>query len=172
MIFPANVRLVIFDADDTLRRTTVPGQPCPHRPGEWEPLPGIREALAGVTWGPGGLLMAMASNQDHVAYGHLSAAMARRLLQDAAEAATDHRPEDGAVRFCAHRMDAGCACRKPEPGLLVEAMAHFQVGPGETVFVGDAEGDGEAARRAGVAFLHVSDLLSPGRSGTVEPRRG
>lgn len=160
MIFPARIRLVIFDADDTLRRTTVPGQPCPHRPDEWEPLPGIRDALAGISWGQGGLLMAMASNQDHVAYGHLSAAMARRLLQDAAEAATGHRPEDGAVRFCAHPMDAGCACRKPEPGLLLDAMAHHAVPPGETLFVGDSVGDREAARRAGVAFLHVSVLLS------------
>lgn len=163
MILPAHVRLVVFDADETLRLTTVPGQPCPHGPGEWTTLPGIREALAGTRWGPGGLLMAVASNQDHVAYGHLSAAMARRLLQDAAEAATGHRPEDGAVRFCAHPMDAGCPCRKPAPGLLLEAMAHHGARPGETLFVGDADGDREAARRAGVAFLHVRDLLAAGR---------
>jgi D-glycero-D-manno-heptose 1,7-bisphosphate phosphatase len=161
--FPPHVRLVVFDADDTLRLTTVPGQPCPHRPGEWRPLPGIRDALAGTRWGAGGLLMAMASNQDHVAYGHLSAAMARRLLQDAAEAATGHRPEDGAVRFCAHPMGAGCPCRKPEPGLLLEAMAYHRATPGETIFVGDSPWDREAARRAGVDFLHVGDLLSADR---------
>lgn len=158
--FPAHVRLVVFDADNTLRRVTVPGKPCPHGPGEWELLPGIREALAGLRWGEGGLLLGMASNQDHVFYGHLSAAMARRLLMDAAEAATGHRPPPGAVRFCAHAMDAGCGCRKPAPGLLLEAMAFYGLGPGETLFVGDAEVDREAARRAGVAFLDVRDLLA------------
>ncbi|WP_210528376.1 HAD-IIIA family hydrolase [Rubellimicrobium arenae] len=157
--FPPHIRLVIFDADNTLRRVTIPGKVCPHGPGEWEPLPGIREALAGTRWGSGGLLMGMASNQDHVFYGHLTESMARQLLMDAAEAATGHRPPAGAVRFCAHAMDAGCACRKPEPGLLIEAMAFHGTPPGATLFVGDAEVDREAAHRAGVAFLHVNDLL-------------
>jgi D-glycero-D-manno-heptose 1,7-bisphosphate phosphatase len=161
--FPPHIRLVIFDADDTLRRVTVPGKPCPHGPEEWEPLPGIREALAGLRWGEGGLLMGMASNQDHVFYGHLTEEMARRLLMDAAEAATGHRPPEGAVHFCVHAMDAGCACRKPAPGLLQEAMAFHGVDPGATLFVGDAEVDREAARRAGVAFLDVRDLLAQSR---------
>jgi D-glycero-D-manno-heptose 1,7-bisphosphate phosphatase len=161
--FPPHVRLVIFDADNTLRRVTVPGKPCPHGPGEWEPLPGIREALRGLRWGEGGLRLGMASNQDHVFYGHLSADMARRLLMDAAEAATGHRPPPGAVRFCAHAMDAGCGCRKPEPGLLFEAMAFHGAGLHETLSVGDAAVDGEAARRAGVAFLDVRDLLAQRR---------
>jgi len=161
--FPPQVRLVIFDADNTLRRVTVPGKPCPHGPGEWEPLPGIREALAGLRWGEGGLRMGMASNQDHVFYGHLSAGMARDLLMDAAEAATGYRPPPGAVRFCAHAMDAGCGCRKPQPGLLREAMAFHGLGPDATLFVGDAAVDREAARRAGVAFLDVHDLLAQRR---------
>jgi D-glycero-D-manno-heptose 1,7-bisphosphate phosphatase len=154
---------VVFDADNTLRRVTVPGRVCPWGPDEWEPMPGLREALSGVRWGEGGLRLAVASNQDQVFYGHLSAGMAQRLLMDAAEAVTGHRPEAGAVRFCAHAMDAGCGCRKPAPGLLFEAMAHHGVGPGETLFVGDAEVDREAAARAGVAFLHVDDLLRGGR---------
>lgn len=160
--FPPHIRLVIFDADNTLRRVTVPGRVCPYGPDEWEPLPGIVEALAGLRWGEGGLLLGVASNQDHVFYGHLSAGMAQTLLRDAAEAATGHRPEAGAVRFCAHAMEGGCGCRKPEPGLLLEAMAHHGVRPEETLFVGDAEGDREAATRAGVAFLHVEELLRAG----------
>ena len=39
-------------------------------------------------------------------------------------------------------------------------MAHHGVGPDDTLFVGDAEVDREAARRAGVAFLDVRDLLA------------
>ncbi len=158
--FPAHIRLVIFDADNTLRRVTVPGRVCPWGPDEWEPMPGIREALAGLRWGVGGLRLAVASNQDQVFYGHLTGEMARRLLLDAAEAATGYRPLPSAARFCAHAMDAGCSCRKPAPGLLLEAMALYRVEPGRTLFVGDAEVDREAAERAAVAFLHVADLLA------------
>ena len=164
--FPAHIRLVVFDADGTLRRTTVPGRVCPWGPDEWEPLPGIREALAAVRWGEGGLLLGVASNQDQVFYGHLSAGMALRLLMDAAQAATGHRPPEGAVRFCAHAMDAGCGCRKPAPGLLHEVMAFYGAHDQETLFVGDAEVDREAAARAGVAFLPVADLLAQSGAGS------
>jgi D-glycero-D-manno-heptose 1,7-bisphosphate phosphatase len=116
--------------------------------------------------------MALASNQDHVGYGHLSAAMARRLLLDAAEAATGHRPDPGAARFCPHRMDAGCGCRKPAPRLLVEAMAYHRCAPRETLFVGDAAVDEAAARAAGTGFLHVGCLLAAGRPGDGLHRQG
>jgi D-glycero-D-manno-heptose 1,7-bisphosphate phosphatase len=112
--------------------------------------------------------MALASNQDHVAYGHLSEAMARRLLLDAAEAATCHRPEPGAARLCPHALDAGCPCRKPAPGLLLQAMAHHGAAAPETLFVGDAEVDRLAALAAGVAFTHVGDLVGRSR----EPASG
>src|SRR5689334_11626787 len=36
-------RLFIFDADDTLRHTLVPGQPSPRAADEWELLPGVAE---------------------------------------------------------------------------------------------------------------------------------
>lgn len=160
---------MIFDADNTLRRNTVPGRVCPYGPEEWEPMPGLREALWGVRWGPSGILLAVASNQDHVAYGHLTAAMALRLLQDAAEAATGLRPEPGATRFCPHAMDAGCRCRKPEPGLLLDAIAHHRVDPDVTLFVGDAPVDREAALRAGVRFLDVAALLAGREPGLPAP---
>lgn len=156
-MIPPGTRLVIFDADGTLRRCTVPGQPCPHSPSEWEPMPGVARALAGLDWGR--TAVAVASTQDHVSYGHLTADMARRLLGDAAEAATGRRPPDAALLFCPHAMDAGCACRKPAPGLLLAAMALFGAAPDEALFVGDHAVDREAAARAGVRFLDVADLL-------------
>jgi HAD superfamily hydrolase (TIGR01662 family) len=163
-LFPPHVRLVVFDADGTLRLTTVPAKPCPHDPTEWKLLPGIRTALASAKWGPGGLKIALASNQDHVAYGHLTERMARRLLLDAAEAATGVRPPLWAAFLCPHPMDAGCGCRKPAPGLLLKAMVRYRVSPRETLFVGDAEVDSLAAAAAGVAFLHVAELLAPMRN--------
>jgi FMN phosphatase YigB (HAD superfamily) len=42
--------------------------------------------------------------------------------------------------------------RKPEPGMLFQAMQIIKAYPGETVFVGDQEKDKEAAERAGCRF--------------------
>jgi histidinol-phosphate phosphatase family protein len=149
-IIPAHIRLLIFDADGTLRRTTVAGQPCPHAPGEWELLPQVAETLARLPWQTGKLRLGIASNQDHVAYGWLSERTAYQLLEDLLrEAGVDAA---AVVRICPHAIEANCACRKPAPGLLLSLMKECAVTAAETLFVGDASTDREAARRAGVAF--------------------
>ncbi len=153
-------RLVVFDADDTLRKTVVPGKPCPHGPGEWVLRPGVREVLQEVSWGerPAPHL-GLASNQDHVAYGLLSLDMARRLLRDLAAAATGSVPADPALQLCPHPLEGTCECRKPQPGMLLSIMDYYGVEPAETLFVGDAEVDREEAARAGTAFMWASDLF-------------
>ena len=153
-------RLVVFDADDTLRHTVVPGKPCPHQPEEWVLKPGVRETLLQIRWGgEDGPLVGVASNQDQVAYGLVSLEMARQLLHDLAVAATGSNPDESAVQLCPHAREAGCRCRKPEPGVLLHIMNHYGVDPAETLFVGNAEEDREAAVRAGVAFMWAADLF-------------
>lgn len=154
-----NWRLYIFDADETLRRTLVPGQPCPRRPGEWALTPGASERLRRIPWGPVGPYLGVASNQDQVGYGLLSASMARRLLEDMIAAAAGPVVPAPCIRFCPHPTSEPCDCRKPRPGMLVGIMRHFQVGPAATLFVGDSEADCQAAARAGVAFARARAFL-------------
>lgn len=59
------------------------------------------------------------------------------------------------VYHCPHRPDAGCDCRKPEPGLLIEAMQAAGVSARETCFVGDSLRDLDAARHAGCTPILV-----------------
>ncbi len=153
-------RLFIFDADDTLRRTVVPGKPCPHRPNEWVLMPGVREILADVPWDhPDGPRLGIASNQDQVAYGHLSLATARGLLRDLAQSAANFVPPDGALQLCPHTLELRCNCRKPEPGMLLAIMRHYNIGPSETLFVGNHEVDHGAAARAGTAFQSAEEFF-------------
>ena len=49
-------------------------------------------------------------------------------------------PEGGridAVFFCPHAQDAGCACRKPKPGMLLEIAARFNVALAGVPAIGD-----------------------------------
>lgn len=156
----AGVRLVIFDADDTLRRTTIPGQPCPHGDDEWELLPGVRDRLTTIDWCARGIRVAVASNQDHVGYGLIDAAAAHRLLRAAIDAATDCTAPDPEIRFCPHRLEEPCECRKPAPGMLLDLMRQLEVPPSATLFVGDSPSDSEAARRAGVRFSWASEFFN------------
>jgi len=53
------------------------------------------------------------------------------------------------------RTSSDPAWRKPRPGMLVEACRTFGVGPDEAVFVGDREGDAQAAAAAGMRFVYA-----------------
>ncbi|MEE8243596.1 MAG: HAD-IIIA family hydrolase, partial [Pseudomonadales bacterium] len=59
------------------------------------------------------------------------------------------------VYHCPHHPDLGCDCRKPEPGLLINAMQAAGVSAQETCFVGDSVRDLEAARNAGCTPILV-----------------
>jgi D-glycero-D-manno-heptose 1,7-bisphosphate phosphatase len=153
-------RLFIFDADETLRRTTVAGQPCPRQADQWLLLPGVRQRLSGVSWNHGdGPYLGIASNQDQVGYGHLSFATARQLLRDLAKSAAGVHLPDAALQLCPHRLEVSCGCRKPEPGMLRAIMDYYQVPPSETAFVGNDEPDREAAARAGTDFIWAADFF-------------
>ena len=162
------VKLIAFDADGTLRRCTVAGQHFPCAAGEWEILPGVREKLASIDWGTVGF--GVASNQGGVAAGMLSEPVARSLLIDMARDAlslvpgmqTCFRPPlpMGFIQLCPHGSGEVCACRKPMPGMLRRIMAFYDVRSTETLFVGNADTDMQAAANAGCRFSWAREFFS------------
>jgi len=150
-------KLYIFDADGTLRWTTVPNQPCPNDPGEWQLMPGVTEKLSAIDWGAHRL--GIASNQGGVAAGFMTGEMAYRLLEDMVREAVGYVPPATSIQLCTCSAAVDCLCRKPRPGMLLAIMEHFRAGPDETLYVGDLEVDREAACRAGVAFEWAWDFF-------------
>jgi D-glycero-D-manno-heptose 1,7-bisphosphate phosphatase len=51
--------------------------------------------------------------------------------------------------YCPHHPEAGCACRKPGPGMLLRAAKEHRVDLGRSWMIGDILDDVEAGRRAG-----------------------
>ncbi|GHC09827.1 D-glycero-alpha-D-manno-heptose-1,7-bisphosphate 7-phosphatase [Thermomonas carbonis] len=71
-----------------------------------------------------------------------------------------------ATFWCPHHPDAGngdyradCMCRKPAPGMLLDAIARYGIDPAQSSMIGDKQGDLEAAAAAGVParLLHEQD---------------
>jgi D-glycero-D-manno-heptose 1,7-bisphosphate phosphatase len=155
------VKLYIFDADGTLRRTTVEGLPCPNQPDDWELIPGVRERLAEIDWRGRGVHFGIASNQGGVGMGYMTYEMAYRLLSDmVVETFGVQTPPDGSIEICPHAPHANCPCRKPKPLMLRRLMHRFHVRRDETLFVGDMDRDKEAARCAGVRFLWAHEFFN------------
>lgn len=63
-------------------------------------------------------------------------------------------PLDGWL-FCPHTDGDDCECRKPKPGLVVEAAAALGVRPERCVVIGDIAADVQAAQAAGAAAVLV-----------------
>lgn len=61
------------------------------------------------------------------------------------------------IYFCPHHAKKGlppyniiCRCRKPEPGLLLEAALQYELELSQSVLVGDKNSDMQAAQRAAI----------------------
>ncbi len=129
-------------------------------------IPGALEGLA--TLRGAGIHLSVVTNQSGVGRGLMTGkqldAVHARMLADAAAAggALD------AVLVCPHAPEAGCACRKPAPGLVETAVTQSGILASETLVVGDDGRDLEAAARAHVA----SALVRTGKGRQTEAGAG
>lgn len=116
--------------------------------GEFCFLPGALAALERLARLE--LAVVVATNQSAVGRGILSLgdvdAIHGRMLAEIRQAGGR---VDG-VYVCPHRPDAGCGCRKPQPGLLLRAAAELGLRLEQSVMVGDSLSDVGAAQAAGV----------------------
>jgi histidinol-phosphate phosphatase family protein len=110
-------------------------------------LPGVADGIKLLN--RAGWSVIVISNQRCVAKGLLSVenleAIHRRMSQELGAAGAKI---DG-IYYCPHEKDAGCNCRKPEPGMLLEAAKEHQIDLQSSWMIGDSETDIEAGRRAG-----------------------
>jgi histidinol phosphatase-like enzyme len=56
-----------------------------------------------------------------------------------------------------HAPDAGCACRKPAPGLIEDAARALGVRPKDCIVIGDIASDLAAAEAAGARAILVAN---------------
>jgi D-glycero-D-manno-heptose 1,7-bisphosphate phosphatase len=71
--------------------------------------------------------------------------MMKKAVREAGGEITD-------IFFCPHKPEDYCACRKPEPGLILEASRKYRIDTEDSVMVGDSAKDIECARRAGCRY--------------------
>jgi histidinol-phosphate phosphatase family protein len=72
--------------------------------------------------------------------------------------------EGGRIRgvfYCTHRKDDDCRCRKPRPGLFLEARRQHHLHFNQAVLIGDSESDGLAANLVGCPFIRIVEGEAP-----------
>jgi D-glycero-D-manno-heptose 1,7-bisphosphate phosphatase len=116
-------------------------------------LPGALEALRRLAETP--LLIIIVTNQSAINRG----LMPRHVAQDINRRMTEEIRNSGgridAILMCPHRPDELCNCRKPQPGMLLEAADRFQLDLRQCYLVGDASSDIEAGLKVGCKVVMV-----------------
>jgi histidinol-phosphate phosphatase family protein len=142
---PPRPQAVLFDRDGTL----IEDVPYNRDPEHVRPRPGARAAV--VLLRRAGVRLAVVSNQSGIG---------RALVTEADVRAVNRRVEMllgpvGPWLWCPHAPGEGCTCRKPAPGLVLDAARLLQVPPERCAVIGDIGADLEAAAAAGARGVLV-----------------
>ncbi len=120
---------------------------------EW--IDGALEAIAYLT--QSGYLVFVVTNQSGIARGYYTVAEMEKLHRYMTETAA---VSDGKIEkfyYCPHLPEGSvaeyavdCACRKPKPGLILQALAEYDIDADKSFLIGDKKRDVEAAEAAGI----------------------
>lgn len=132
----------------------------PNSPDEFTLVPGAGQAVA--EFNRLGFLVIVVSNQPGIAKGKFTSAILEQVdAKMRAELAAGGGKLD-AVYYCLHHPDAAmpayrvrCECRKPHPGMLLEAAREWNIDLKNSYMVGDGITDIEAGLAAGTHTIFI-----------------
>jgi D-glycero-D-manno-heptose 1,7-bisphosphate phosphatase len=150
------VKLVVLDRDGTINHDS---DQYIKSPAEWQPIKGSVEAIARLT--QAGWRVVVATNQSGLARGLFDMATLNAIHDAMHRAVQQAGGRIDAIFFCPHTDDAGCDCRKPKPGMLLEIARRLNVDLEGVPVVGDSLRDLQAAAAAGAQPVLV--LTGKGR---------
>lgn len=145
-----SVRAVLFDRDGTL----IHDVPYNGDPEQVRIMPGAREALLELR--ARGIATGVLSNQSGIGRG---------VLTVEEVSAVNRRVEDllgpfDVWDFCPHLPEDGCSCRKPAPGMIINACRRLGIDTADATYIGDIGSDMAAAEAAGCRGVLVPTAVT------------
>jgi D-glycero-D-manno-heptose 1,7-bisphosphate phosphatase len=130
---------------------------------EFKFIPGSIEAIRLLTLG--GFTSIVITNQSALARRFISPGeldLIHGMMKDAIVSGGGMITD---IFFCPHMPNDGCECRKPAPGLLLQAQRKYNIDLSKSIMVGDSAKDIECARNAGCG---QAVLVKTGKDDDVE----
>ncbi len=160
-------RAVFLDRDGVINRAVLRAG-LPHPPQsvqDLEIMPGVGDALAALK--SAGFVLVVITNQPDVARG----TQTRDRVEAIHDLLMQTLPLD-AVKVCYHDDADGCSCRKPAPGMILEAARDLDVELARSYTVGDRWKDIEAGKRAGTTTILIENEYPEKKPGNAAVRVG
>lgn len=143
-------RAVFLDRDGVINRCEVRGgKPyAPRNLSDFRLLPGVAAAVRDLK--DAGLLVIAVTNQPDIGNGLIDVAVVQAMHDKLRRGV----PLDE-IMMCPHRQDAGCRCRKPKPGMLLEAARQRRIDLKKSFMVGDRWSDIVAGQAVGCYTVFI-----------------
>lgn len=138
---------------------------------EFELLPGVSDAIKMIN--ASGYLTIVITNQPVIARGEVTFDELREIHNKMETLLGEQGAYLDGIYFCPHHSDKGfsgeiaelkfdCQCRKPKPGMILQAADDFNIDLKKSWMIGDGESDKNAAEAAGCNAIIIpsnGDLL-------------
>lgn len=148
-------KAAFLDRDGVINRKAPTEDGYVTRWEEMHMLPGVAQAIA--LFNRAGYLVIVVSNQRSVAKGLITAAelnsMHQRMCDELAHAEAEAIIHG--VYYCPHDLRPSCSCRKPQPGMLLEAARTHHIDLSASWMIGDSDNDVEAGKNAGCRTVRL-----------------
>ncbi|MES2203938.1 MAG: D-glycero-beta-D-manno-heptose 1,7-bisphosphate 7-phosphatase [Pseudomonadota bacterium] len=145
------MKLIILDRDGVINYDSPDFIKSPE---EWHAIPGSLEAIALLN--KAGIKVAIASNQSGLARGYFTEDTLKKIHQKMLDELKKCGGHIDKIFYCPHGPHDDCACRKPKPGMLLQAFEYFNVKPEEACFAGDSQRDIDAASAAKCRAIYIN----------------
>jgi D-glycero-D-manno-heptose 1,7-bisphosphate phosphatase len=132
-------------------------------------LPGVVEFVAQLN--RAGLSAIVVTNQRCVAKGLMTIPELEDLHRRMSDSFAKSGATIDAVYYCPHEMQPTCRCRKPAPGMLLDAASEHGIELAESWMIGDSDIDVEAGKNAGcktILLLEKNELSGERRGRTSD----
>jgi D-glycero-D-manno-heptose 1,7-bisphosphate phosphatase len=116
-------------------------------------LPGVPEAIRRLN--EAGVKVVVVTNQSGAARGYFPFELVEEVHLQLRDLLAAGGARVDAIYSCLHHPTAGCPCRKPHPGLVLEAARDLDLDLTRSFMVGDRYKDIETAANAGVKGILV-----------------
>lgn len=148
----AKNRALFLDRDGVICRATPRGEYL-LRIEQFELLPGIRELIQVAK--TKGYLVIVVTNQACVAQGLLKREKLDQIHEHMQEELGDAKVD--AIYVCTHGKEDNCLCRKPRPGMLLQAADDHNLDLADSIIIGDSDKDIDAGFSAGCKTIFLKN---------------
>jgi len=155
-------RAVFFDRDGVINAVVIRDGKVtsPRSLREYMIVPDVRECMRRLKETQ--FLIIVITNQPEVSRGLLR----QEKLDEIHGHLSKELPVD-AIYCCLHDDHHACACRKPKPGMILDAANRWHIDLKQSFVVGDTEKDMQAARAAGCASILIEAEYNAGSNSTL-----